>query len=300
MNDQSNESWRDQERTSNRFRPWHRADGLTDCSLYWLPATSFPLRSVEKAWICRLILELKQSAAAQLELRMEYFLEKKVLYPLLMDPFLRHAMEFNPVGGTCIRWNRPLPRPLTPEDVQRIIDSGEPFDPDKYTNDTLFWFARRKHDIQLQQFFGFGGSMALWIPPDPDLPKMPILFPKKVLEDPRFKPLDFPGTAEVTMSLADKFLPASKELFAKEYSQELHLLGTPFFLPAFNAQDILTARGEQRQEWLKFMPIYLAESPVDKGILIFATKELDGLLLDILKKLDEEKLIYPGYEREQA
>jgi len=294
MSESTEVSWRAQEKSSRKFHPWHKADALVGCSLFWLPVSSFPLRSAEKAWITRLILEIKKKAAEKLQLRMEYFLQKRTLYPLLMDPFLRYNMEFNPLGGMCIRWNKPMARPLTPEDVQQIIESGEKFDADKFTNDYLFWFAMKQHELQLQHFFGFGGSQVLWLPPDPNLPKLPVLFPKKVLEDPRFKPLNYEASVELTASLADGFLPASKELFAKDKANELHLLGTPFFLPVFTAQDILTARGEQREAWLKFMPIYLAESPDDRGVVLFTKPEFDPLLVEILSKFDQEKFDYPN------
>jgi hypothetical protein len=143
-----------------------------------------------------------------------------------------------------------------------------------------------------QHFLGSSGYTQMWLPPSPVQPSLPSPINKKVREHPAFKDMDIDGAIRATYALADPFQKTSKELFGADLKNNQSVAGFPFILPLLNSADVFGAPGEFRRQWLDFMPVYANESKEDAGVILFAERGVDAIIVDILADLRAKQLAY--------
>jgi hypothetical protein len=277
--------------------PLKRAEQLTRCALYWVPVSSFPIPSAQRAWLNSFLDRLSQTMLDAHKLRAEVFLQYKTIYPELLETFTDKSFELIPVMGFSKRPGQELPPIPTLEDLQPLIDGKEKYDFGKYVGDFCYWFLRKKQKQQRELFWGHGGMTILFLPPDPKTDVQPLRIPKCVRENPTFvelfKIFDPDQVNANAHALADGFGKKSLEMYAEEIKKNLQLKGMPFVIPLLSTRDFFSQPEEECKKWFGLFDVYVNESPLDKGVVIATKLDVEEDLIGILKQMKEEGLGYP-------
>ncbi len=278
---------------TSKYLPWRRADALVGSSLYWIPISGVPCRESEKQWLRHFLLAFDHFIKEALACRVEVFVLRKAIVPDLMDLMLLNLQALNPVAGVMRAYGAPLRKVPNSHEIERIVNEGKQDTLLSMGTDIGWWFAKKKADIQRNLFLGRGGMVNIWLPPDPKTAPPLFPMPENIMKHPSFAGMDIQGAVDVTFSLADSLLPKSLEAFGPEMKADPQYQGFPFAIPLFNSQGILSARGEQREEWLKLAPCFLSESPVDAGLILWGKPEVDGVMRKAVDVMLELKMEYP-------
>lgn len=275
------------------YLPWRRADAMVGSCLYWLPVSAVPCRDAEKQWLRQFLAAFDAEMKAALQCRVEVFVARNAIFPDMMDPMLLNLQALNPVPGVMRVYGERLRKAPHAREIERMVNEGKQASLISMGSDMGWWFVKKKADMQRNLFLGLGGMVNVWLPPDPKTAPPPFHMPEKTMKNPAFASMDIQGAVDVTYSLADSFLPDSLKVFAPELKDDPQYQGYPFALALLKSQDIMSARGEQREEWLKLAPCYLFESPADAGLLLWGKPEIDAVMKKVLDAIREQKLEYP-------
>jgi hypothetical protein len=277
--------------------PLKHAEQLTRCALYWIPVSTFPIPSAQRAWLNCFLDRLSQTMLDTYKLRAEVFLQYKTVYPALLDVFVDKSLDLIPVMGFSKRPGQEVPAIPTLEDLQPLIDGKEKYDFGKYVGDFCYWFLRKKQKQQRELFWGHGGMTILFLPPDPKTDVQPLRIPKSVRENPTFvelfKIFDPDQVNADAHALADGFGKKSLEIYSEEIKKNVQLKGMPYVLPLLSTRDFFSEPEEQCKKWFELFDMYVNESPADKGIVIATKLDADETLIGILEQMRGEGLRYP-------
>lgn len=280
--------------SEEQLRPWTRATAIEDIDLYWMPVSGFPLKLDERRWLMD-FLELWEERVMQPEsLRVETFVHMRALSKEAADDFLRYTQRCITRMGLGRRPGAEVARFPTAEQIKEVAERGETIDLYAWIGDYHYWFVDKDAARQRELFLGYGGMMTLYLPPDPTLPKNSLPFTPKLREAfAVFQRFDVDRMIEGSNAAMDKFLPRSKELFGNGLEDRPEYPGIPFVLPMLNSADILDAKVEQRAEWFSFAPVYVRESPKDKGILLASSQDRREAIGEVLEELRRRGRQYP-------
>lgn len=276
-----------------RFLPWRRAPGLDDASLFWIPVSAFPPRAAEKAWLIQFLARLAAHIENRFELAGEHFLQIKVIYPNLSEPFIRNVQKLLPYQGLARRPGGSVVGPLTQEQIDRFMKSGQVPPLDEMMPDLCFWFITPDAAEIYREFLGSSGYTQIWMAPNPLIPPGPAPINKKVREHPAFKDMDIDGTIRANYAMAHPFQAASRKVFGADLESRTELSGLPFIIPLLHSADVFASSAEARRQWLDLMPIYLNESREDSGIILFGERGLDTPLAEVIAELRAAGNHYP-------
>ena len=286
------------EEVSLRLRPLRRAESLIDYFLYWIPVNSNPIPLEQRVWL-NTFLDRVSECLKKSGLRSEVFLQYKTMYPTLLDTFLDQSFELMPIMGFGLKPGVPLPKIPNLEEVKRLSESlqaGEPFDFGSYVGDFIYWFLGKNERKQRESFLGYGGLTIMFLAPDPKTapPKLP--FSPRIREHPAFKELfshfDVDQVLATGQGLGDKWLKASKELYAASVPKSPTTKYVPFILPLLKTSDFLNTPKE-RESLSLLCDFYITESVGDRGVLLASKKDYQEALLEILDGMRESGMVYP-------
>lgn len=286
---------------STQVLPWRRARELNRCFLYWLPVSAFPIPTSQRGWLmeffARWTAVMKESG-----LRPETFLQYKTVYPNLMDPLINTMMEFIPIMGLGRKPGTALPKFPSKSEVERMtkkmfddLKQEKPLDlPDagKYAPEYTYWFLDKSSQHQRELFFGYGGLSVTFLKPDPGTvaPPLPITDAQRK-KIPMLQHLD--RTWAQANSMKEAFLAKSKEFFVAGLEAEPQMKGIPFILPLMDSSDFFSQPAEVVEKCFELFEVYVRESPADKGLLLSFKTDFEEQLVELLRSMKEEKLIYP-------
>src|SRR5437660_769240 len=80
---------------SKELLPFRKAPSATDCHLYWIPVTSWPIPSRERAWLLQFIRQFHSLTESVFELRGEFFLDYHIAKDV-EQKFQKSAIELVP------------------------------------------------------------------------------------------------------------------------------------------------------------------------------------------------------------
>jgi hypothetical protein len=284
--------------------PFRCANEMTRCHLYWLPVRQFPVPAAQRAWLLLFIERWAALLKKELSLRMELFLQYKTVHPELVKPFLNNMLDFVPAlglgrkpgGGVPAFPSKPEMDAMTKSMYESLKrgDNMDPPDTKKYMPDYAYWFVGKTPKPQLELFFGQGGMTLAFLKSDPKTapPPLPISAAQRK-KLPMFQTMDFDKGRAAAASLADAFLPKSKQLFGAGLDDEPQMKGIPFVLPLLDSADFFSQPPEFVENVFQVFDVYSRESPADRGILLAFTADLEEGLIQLLKDMAEEKLYYP-------
>ncbi|NYF78654.1 hypothetical protein [Granulicella arctica] len=278
------------------IEPFVRAQAIIDISVYWLPVSKYPMHPPQKEWIQefhrRLAAHLKKTDA----LREEIFLQFKSLYPDLLDRFTETSSDYIPMtGASLIPGTTPQELPdfeAVKEQVQAASKDGTPVDVNRWMPDHLHWFVSKKPDQQRVDFFGYGGMLTLYLPPDPETTPPVIKLPKLVTSHPAYSD-SIHSEIQAVYSLRDKFLAHSKNVFGEPFRKTPSYKGLMFVLPLLTSTSLLDATVEQRATWFSVFDAYFCESKVDRGMLLaLKNPAFDDELNELIRTMKEDGFVY--------
>jgi hypothetical protein len=289
---------------SRELLPWRRASQLTRCCLYWLPVSAFPMPGSQRLWLMEFLDRWGALMGEQFSLRAEVFLQFKTVYPDLMPDLLDNMMELIPVMGLGIKPGTVLPVLPSKNEVEgmmkdmfKTLQQDKPLhmpDSTKYMPDYAYWFVDKSERKQRELFFGHGGLGIAFLRPDPKTVPLPLpLTPAQKQKLPFLQQIDMDKSWAQAHSLRDGFLPKSKEFFSAGLEKEPQMKGIPFIFPVLDSADFFSQPPEVIEKCFQLFEVYIRESPADKGILLAFTGDLEEKLIELVRVMKDQKLIYP-------
>ncbi len=276
--------------------PFVRATAVEDASIYWLPVSHFPMLLTEREWL----LEFQRRLALRLRtapgLREECFLQFKSLYPDLLERFTGTTADSVLMTGFSLTPGNPS-TPLPDMDsirkqVEEAQRSGNAIDVNRWIPDYLHWFLLKKADAQRRDFFGFGGMVTLYLPPDPKTAPPIFEMPRIIKTHPGYSDT---MQAEIAAAycLRDAFLARSKQVFGTPFESDPDYKGMLFVLPLLTGASLVQATSEERAAWFEVFEGYLIESKLDHGVLLMLKDPaFDDVLWELLEEMRNDDLHY--------
>lgn len=274
--------------------PWVQATALSDCSLFWLPVSGFPLRENERSWLLEFLQRFSSGLKMQHNLREEVFLQFSTATQNFEQSFRDYVKQCFYLTGVSRKPGEDLRGLPDADTIEEEMKETKRFDLTKWTSDYALWFQNQEAEKQHFLFWGEGGMTLLFMPPDPAT-KAPVLpfTPKFRAAFPLFQQMDIDGMMNAAFSLKDKFLVESKKLFGEGMGPETDLNAIGFVLPLFDTGHLLHAEPSERDRWFSLFDVYIRESIVDRGIVLAFRNDYEQLMQDVLKSLREEGKEYP-------
>jgi len=264
-------------------RPFVRAAQYTRCPLYWLPLDMPEPRQRQRQWYNAFIAELEKRLTAQ-ELMPASFLQFKHLSDARRDHFIRHSCKLVPVGGMSLVPGRPIVAPPSKDQIEEQVNAGD-LDMFKLMPDFCYWILKGR-DLTLRLPLFAGGSITQLYVDAADLPVIPIPPGARAL----IPDMDIDAEVEATVMLGHPFQKLSRELFGEPYQDEVSYGGWSYIVPRLATQDFFSLPEEEIKKLLTLSPVYLNESPADRGVLLAAREPLEPLLNDIAAVLEQQGL----------
>ena len=277
--------------------PFRRATELTQCCLYWLPVHTFPASDAQKNWQLEFFDRLVTLAKDRWDLRTETFFQYKSVIDF-NDEFQKTAMEYQPLLGLSRRPNAgplpPMPSWETLHEDPAVMRGEKQLDIGGYLADYCYWFVTKADSKQRRSFLGRGGMTMIFLKADPKTTPPEIYFSPHVREtNLAFQAMDVDAVIQGGFSLADEFLPKSKDLFGEDLKDEAQIEGIKFILPLLQTSDFFSQPEEVCEKWFDLFDLYVNESPADKGLLLASKDDIDEELIEILRDMREHDLTYP-------
>jgi hypothetical protein len=273
------------------LKPWVRAESLTRCSLYWAGVSSTPLRQSEQEWFLPFLQAFIRTCKEQGWMPC-FFLDVETIQRFCQDRFVAESIEmraFPAYGRTP--WG-PLPQPIPEEETDAIRRQEKPFLLSNYLKGYVQWFRRFQPEKHLPAYFGFGGSTLLFVPPDPaTTPPLPDFSPgvkKSPLLKDAFAAGDPIEEMKTLLLLKHKAFAALKAAFSKGVEEHTGLKSMPLLIPRLRSQDFFSLEAEVLDVLFEASPIYMAESPEDRGILIASAKPIDEVIAALAGAVNEQ------------
>lgn len=280
------------------LKPWVRAESLTRCTLYWAGVSSTPMRQSEQEWFLAFLQAFVRTCKEQGWMPC-FFLDVETIERYCQDRFLDESINYRVFPAyTRTPWG-PLPQPIPAEETDAIRKMEKPFVLSTYLRGYAQWFRRFQPDKVLPSYFGFGGATLLFVPPDPAAaPPLPDFSPgvkKSPLLKDAFAAGDPIEEMKTLLLLKHKAFAALKAAFSKGVENHTGLKSMPLLIPRLRSQDFFSLESEVLDALFEASPVYLAESPEDRGILIASAKPIDEVLATLVAGVNE--LIAQAKER---
>ncbi len=276
--------------------PFRKAESLSRCELYWLPA-SLPAKEQQRKWALQFLSELVKRLAAGGRLQTELFVEAEAIYPDRQEQFIQTALDFNPVMGFSRVPGAPLPSIPKTEDTEAIRRQEKPFELKPFLRGICYWFLRKNPQKQLELFWGWGGMTMLLVKPDPAAQAPPLVVPAGVQKHPAYQSMaqqyDIPGMLSMAASAQSEFLKKSKTYFGKGWEDRLEYRGLLYVLPRWCSQDFFHLPEEEVKHLFEICDLFVTESPADKGVLLASSKPIRPIIHEVVTSLREAGHVFP-------
>ena len=291
--------WASDERAADRFPPlwpWHRAESLTRCFLYWLPVRGFPVPANQRQWMMLFFDRLAALLSGRFGLRAEVFLQFKTLRSPVTEAFTATAPEFCPICGLGRRPGEGIRAFPSEEESAEIAAGRQPFDFPSLVPDYTFWFAAKQEKRQRDLFLGHGAMSILYLKADENTKPPAIPFPPGMRKHPLFQAFRDNRMEELharTFSLRDGFQEKSKQLFGAGLERDPQFAGLRFILPLLETRHFFEQPEPECRRWFDLFDVYVNESPADNGILMASSLDFEQELVDLLGQMRRLGLKYP-------
>jgi hypothetical protein len=277
-------------------RPWVKAESLTRCHLYWLPVSSFPSRTQERAWLRAFLYSLFEHLKSE-KIMPQCFMELREINLHCQDAFIQRCLDLQPVFSFSRTLWSPMPGPPSQEEMDAVRNQEKPFVLSNYTHGQAYWIPKADPKPFLDEFLGFGGVTILFPGPDPNAVAPPVKISPGVRNSPHFKDIFALGDPEAELNkallLKHKFLGQMKKIFGRGWEERVEYRGILFVLPRLHSSDFFSMEQEVLDGLFEVSPIYFAESPEDRGVLLAAQEALDVTIAALVAALDEKGIQFP-------
>lgn len=277
-------------------RPWVKAESLTRCHLYWLPVSAFPSRTQERAWLRAFLYALFDHLKPD-KVMPQCFMELHEINLHCQEAFIQKSLDLQPVFSFSRTPWSPMPGPPAQEEMDAVRNQEKPFVLSHYTNGYSYWIPKFDPKPFLNEFLGFGGVTILFPGPDPNAVAPPMKISPGVRKSPYFKDIFALGDPEEELNkallLKHKFLGQTKKIFGCGWEERVEYRGILFVLPRLRSSDFFSLEQEALDGLFDASPLYLAESPEDRGVLLASAESLDQTIPALVAALDQQGIAFP-------
>lgn len=277
--------------------PFRKAEELTVCELYWLPA-SVPATEGQRRWTLQFLAKFVERVASESKVKPELFVEWDAIYPDRHDAFVQTAIDSNPLIGFSRAPGGAIPSIPDNDSIEAIRKQEKPFAVKPFVKGVCYWFVKKDFQKQMDLFWGFGGMTVLLVKPDPAAKLPEVVIPPGVKKSPAFQSMtqqnEIPGMLEMAASFRSAFLKKSKEYFGKGWEERAEYRGLLYVLPKWSSQNFFALEGEEVAQLFDVCEIYIAESPLDSGVLLASGKPIRPILHEIVQELQDAGVVFPG------
>lgn len=268
-------------------KPFVRAGQFTRCALYWLPLAMPEPRGSQRLWYQGFIAELEKRLHEGKKLAPAAFLQFKELSDSRRDHLMRTCTKLMPVTGMSLVPGRPIPQLPSKDEMAAQVEAGD-LDMYKLMPGLCYWLLKGR-DLKLRLPLYAGGSITqFFLEPGAAGPAMPI--PESARK--MFPDLDLDAEVEATMKLGHPFQKRSRELFGAPYVNEVSYEGWSFIVPRLTTADFFGLPADDIKNLMSLSPVYLNESPADRGVILAAQEPLEPLLNEIAEALAAQGMNY--------
>ncbi len=268
--------------TSPTFPPWHKAEALTRCHLYWKAERAFPPPQADRQWTTAFLLALDKTLKEKFEVEGYFFLPQHYINDKNVDRFIQMLQDAMPKIGARRVAGEPIPR-MNPQYIEDTLANKGTFDTEAFRKYYLFRLAITDLPKYLAELWGSGKAMYLYLPKDPKaapMPKFPQ--PKMFQNDPFLGKINVDAQMKGMRSCQHPSWAGSKALFAADLAKEPMMAGLEFVLPFLNTQFYFQQAPEIVEAFMGLFPIQIFESPEDQGIAIASKENLDSILKELV------------------
>jgi hypothetical protein len=279
------------------LRPWRKAEELTRCQLFWLPA-DFPAPSQQRQWILAFLDAFSETVQKKFSLEPQTFIQMRTIYPHLQNDFIKTAMEFNPLFGLGRRPMSKVPELPDMRYVEDLQKGRRSFAFGDGLADYCYWFIGRQERPQRRLFLGFGGLTIMFTKKDPNtVPPPGPSIPPGVRRSPIFesvlKQWEPERGLQTAYALKGAFLAKSKEHFGRGLEEDPQYPGLLYVLPLLSSSDFFDQKDDDANHWFDVFNIYVNESAGDNGILLASKEDCEEDIAGIVETLRRQGMRYP-------
>jgi hypothetical protein len=296
---------------------------LLSCCLLWIPVRLDAIPNGQREWLLEFFSKISAQLNG-MDLRGEHFMQMQTIdeNPAIRDMFLNGMLKEAPLVGVSRQRHQPEVAIPDTADIEAFAKKKREFRPYDYMQSNACWFLNQDDEQLRQKYLGYGGLTVLYRKKDqknePDkatpMPTMPLIVPKFLRRDPQVKlllegfdpnnPRQIPaflrnhaGMKQVFSSfepdkmqeksdlLLSPFRGKSKEIFGEDLPRDLKFESLPFIVPRLSSQDFFAHTDPQVRRWFELFEVYIAESPVDAGIIMACKDNLTPLIATILDEM---------------
>ena len=282
------------------LHPWMRAQTMEDCYLYWMPVHAFPLDRSESTWLIEFMDRFSRALDEEHNLRAEIFLQFRTASNEVSDSFRAYSMKCKTLLGLGRKPGADLPSIPTKEELEELAKDGKSLDPSQWVGDYCYWFRTKRPEEQRRRFLGYGGMTTLFLLPDPKTtpPRFPFT-PRFRAAVPAFSLYDIDSLIQGAFSLKDGFLQKSKSLFGAGLEDKPEYSAIMYIIPLLASGHFFAVSADERSRWFQLFDVYLNESPNDRGVLLAFQKNYEPLLIETLRGMKADGLLYPQLTAER-
>jgi hypothetical protein len=249
------------------------------------------MRQLEREWFLAFLLDFIKTCKEQGWMPC-YFLDVETIQRYVQDRYLSEMLDLRPFPAFSRTAWGPLPQAPSEEETDAIRRHEKPFVLGNYLKGYVQWLRRFQPEKVLPAYFGFGGATMLFIPPDPNTAPPPFTIPPGVKKSPLFQGVlalgDPVEETRTLLLLKHKSFAALKAAFSKGAENHPALKSMPILIPRLRSQDFFSLEPEVLNALFEASPVYLAESPEDRGILIASAKPIDEVLATLVSAVNEQ------------
>jgi hypothetical protein len=280
---------------SRELFPWRRAEQLTSCYVYWMPASAFPMPGSERGWFLEFAHRLAEMLSKDFGLRPEVFLRMKTLEQSreLKADFVKSAMELRPMLGLSRRPDSQPPSLPTEQDLKDLQEGRKKFVFSDYIADYSYWLRTNALTKGLHTFFGYNGTTTIFLKPDPKTQPPQVRLPKAIREHPMMKQLDVEQATAAAFALLADFPAKSKEIFGQGLEGDPQFKGLIYILPFLTSRNFFDRPEQITDSWFKLFDLYINESLDDKGIVMASKKNFEEDLIKLIDQMRVDGLEHP-------
>ncbi|MCS7042672.1 MAG: hypothetical protein NZR01_07760 [Bryobacteraceae bacterium] len=213
------------------------------------------------------------------------------------DAFVQRSLDLRPVFSFSRSPWAPMPGTPPQEELDAIRNQEKQFVLSNYTHGQTYWIPLPDPKPFLEEFLGFGGVTILFPGPDPNTAAPPLKISPGVRNSPHFREIFAMGDPEAELNkalmLRHRFLGTLKKVFGRGWEDRVEYRGLLFVLPRLRSTDFFNIEQDALEGLFEASPLYFAESPEDRGVLLAAQDSLDETIAALVAALEQQNIPFP-------
>lgn len=271
--------------------PGRHAEAYVEGSLFWFPASAFPMRKADRAFLLDLLARLDMTLGGMFGGSAEVFLLQQTVAERCMDPFLNEALQTRPLLGLGRRPGASIRTGVSESELKAIQESGGKVEPFAYLDPHFYWLRGGDKAEHRRKYFGLGGMLLAYpksaAPKPMQVPRMPDFMMKHpaIMDVQKKTPIE--TEVQMAAKLQSPFLEQSRSKLLADLEPTLYTKSIPFVLPLLRSSDFFQQPPEYFADIFSMFHCLIFESPEDGGVLIAAETKIEAQVYEVRRAMRE-------------